>query len=55
MTKENGKRAAYPLEYKLEAVRVVHGGQACAVTARVLGTFPSRRWTTGSGKRRKAG
>ncbi len=37
MTKENGKRAAYTLEYKLEAVRLVHGGQACAMTAKVLG------------------
>ena len=32
-----GKRAAYTLEYKLEAVRLVQGGQACAVTAKILG------------------
>ena len=37
MTAEKGKRAAYTLEYKLEAVRLVQGGQACAVTAQVLG------------------
>ena len=37
MTKENGKRAAYTLEYKLEGVRLVQGGQACSVTAKVLG------------------
>ena len=28
MTTEKGKRAAYTLEYKLEAVRLVQGGQA---------------------------
>ena len=32
-----GKRSAYTLEFKLEAVRLVQGGQAKAVTARVLG------------------
>lgn len=37
MTAEKGKRAAYTLEYKLEAVRLVQGGQACTVTARILG------------------
>ncbi len=37
MTTERGKRAAYTLEYKLEAVRLVQGGQACTVTAKVLG------------------
>jgi transposase-like protein len=37
MTAERGKRAAYTLEYKLEAVRLVQGGQACTVTAKVLG------------------
>jgi len=37
MMNEKGKRAAYTLEYKLEAVRIVQGGQACAVTAKVLG------------------
>ena len=36
MTAEKGKRAAYTLEYKLEAVRLVQGGQGCAVTAKVL-------------------
>ncbi len=33
MTTEKGKRAAYTLEFKLEAVRLVQGGQAKAVTA----------------------
>lgn len=37
MMKEKGKRAAYTLEYKLEAVRLVQGGQGCSVTAKVLG------------------
>jgi len=32
-----GKRAAYTLEFKLEAVRLVRGGQAKAVTAKILG------------------
>jgi transposase-like protein len=30
-------RGKYTLEYKLEAVRLVKGGQAAAVTAKVLG------------------
>jgi transposase-like protein len=34
---EKGKRAAYTLEFKLEAVRLVQGGQAKVVTAKVLG------------------
>ena len=37
MTAEKSKRAAYTLEYKLEAVRLIKGGQACTVTAKVLG------------------
>jgi transposase len=37
MTKESSKRASYTLEFKLEAVRLIQGGQACAVTAKVLG------------------
>jgi len=37
MTKEKSVRAAYTLEYKLEAVRLVEGGQSKAVTAKVLG------------------
>lgn len=36
MITEKGKRAAYTLEYKLEAVRLVQGGQSCAVTAKRL-------------------
>jgi transposase-like protein len=37
MTQIKGKRAAYTLEYKLEAVRLVQGGQARSVTAKILG------------------
>jgi transposase-like protein len=37
MIAEKGKRAAYTLEYKLEAARLVRGGQSSAVTAKVLG------------------
>ena len=37
MTTGRGKRAAYTLEFKLEAVRLVQGGQAKVVTAKVLG------------------
>ena len=37
MTKETGKRASYTLEFKLEAVRLIQGGQTCSVTAKVLG------------------
>lgn len=36
MTKEKSKREVYTLEYKLEVVRFVQGGQACAVTSKVL-------------------
>ena len=31
------RRARYTLEFKLEAVRLVRGGQVAAVTAKVLG------------------
>ena len=31
------KRARYTLEFKMEAVRLVRGGQVAAVTAKVLG------------------
>jgi len=37
MKREKIVRASYTLEYKLEAVRLVQGGQACSVTAKVLG------------------
>ena len=37
MKTEKVKRASYTLEYKLEAVRLVQGGQSCATTAKVLG------------------
>lgn len=34
---ESKRRARYTLEFKLEAVRLVKGGQVAAVTAKVLG------------------
>jgi transposase len=34
---ETKRRAKYTLEFKMEAVRLVKGGQACSVTAKVLG------------------
>ena len=34
---ETRKRAKYALEFKMEAVRLVKGGQAVSVTAKVLG------------------
>ena len=34
---ETRKRAKYTLEFKMEAVRLVKGGQALSVTANVLG------------------
>ena len=34
---EGKQRARYTLEFKLEAVRLVKGGQESSVTARVLG------------------
>lgn len=41
MKAERVKRASYTLEYKLEAVRLVEGGQSCATIAKVLG-MPSQ-------------
>jgi transposase len=37
MMTEKGSRAAYTLEFKLEATRLLHGGQAKVVTAKILG------------------
>jgi transposase len=34
---ETNRRARYTLEYKMEAVRLVKGGQAVSVTAKILG------------------
>jgi transposase-like protein len=34
---ESKRRARYTLEFKMEAVRLVKGGQVAAVTAKVLG------------------
>ena len=36
MSREKGKRAAYTTEFKLEAVRLVRGGQSESVTAKIL-------------------
>ena len=36
MMTEKGSRAAYTLEFKLEAVRLVQGGEAKAVTAKIF-------------------
>ena len=41
MVKEKSKRAAYTLEFKREAVRLVEGGQGKAVTSKVLGVSAS--------------
>lgn len=42
MEAERVRRALYTVEYKLEAVRLVQGGQSCAATAKVLG-MPGHR------------
>ncbi len=34
MKADRGKRASYTLEYKLEMVRLVQGGQSCSETAK---------------------
>jgi transposase-like protein len=34
---EAKRRAKYTLEFKMEAVRLVKGGQTCSVTAKILG------------------
>ena len=53
------KRARYTLEFKMEAVRLVRGGQVAAVTAKVLG-IPKQtleNWVRldGNGKLKGAG
>jgi transposase-like protein len=35
---ESKPRARYTLEFKLEALKLVKGGQVAAVTAKILGT-----------------
>lgn len=57
MKAEKVKRASYTLEYKLEAVRLVHGGQLCAAAAKVLG-MPSQtleNWVRQAAKGKLAG
>lgn len=51
---ETIKRAKYTLEFKMEAVLLVKGGQALSVTAKVLGNPPRQAWTTGSSSTPKA-
>lgn len=49
---ESKRRARYTLEFNLEAVRLVKGGQAASVTAKVLG-MPKQtldNWVRLSGK-----
>lgn len=54
MSKQDDKRrrAKYTLEFKLEAVRLVKGGQDVSVTARVLGIPKATlgNWIRASGK-----
>ena len=57
MKAEKVKRGSYTLEYKLEAVRLVQGGQSCAETAKVLG-MPSQtleNWVRQAAKGQLAG
>ena len=57
MGTEKSKRASYTLEYKIEAVRLVKGGQAWAVTAKVLGipTQTLDNWLRLAGKSKLTG
>jgi len=57
MTVEKSKRAAYTLEYKLEAVRLVQGGQSCTVAAKVLGILKQtlENWVRQSAKGKLTG
>ena len=57
MKAERVRRASYTLEYILEAVRLVQGGQSCAATAKVLG-MPSQtleNWVRQAAKGQLAG
>jgi hypothetical protein len=40
--KDGQERGKYTLEFKLEAVRLVKGGQALPVTAKILGRAAKR-------------
>ena len=46
--KDGQARSKYTLEFKLEAVRLVKGGQTAGVTAKNWG-YRYRRWATGYG------
>lgn len=52
MSREKGKRAAYTTEFKLEAVRLVRGGQSKSVTAQILNipTATLGNWVRGAAK-----
>ena len=60
---ESKPRARYTLQYKLEAVRLVKGGQVAAVTAKILGIPKQTAGELGAlgqqgpaqGRRRQAG
>ena len=54
---EKGKRSAYTLEFKLEAVRLVQGGQAKSLTAKILGVPNATlgNWVRLAGKGKLAG
>ena len=39
-------RGKYTLEFKLDVVRLIKGGQSAAVTAKLL-AYRTRHWTTG--------
>ena len=60
---ESKPRARYTLEFKLEAVRLVKGGQVSAVTAKILGISEADAGELGAlgqqgpaqGRRRQAG
>jgi hypothetical protein len=53
---ETNRRAKYALEFKMGAVRLVKGGQACSVTAKILGIpkaslenwDSNRQWSCGN-------
>ncbi len=51
--KDGKPMGKYNLEFKLEAVRLVKGGQAVPATARILGV-PVQTLATGFGSVRKA-
>ena len=49
------QRVQYTLEFKIEAVRLVRGGQSVGAVSQVLGVERPRRCITGSSARRRGG